>query len=222
MVLTLVTLSTTLSTRVAAQEDEDDRKRGFELPYFAPKLMLTAAGEGETDFGTIAGVGTPTLSDDLEAGYGVGLAYMHPLLGLLALGGQISVLSWTSESAADADLDRNLLLDFSFVPQVNLDIAIVEVYASLPIGFTLDFVGDDRSFSAGAASASVGTGTGYHIGLMLGARVALSRTFGLLGEIGYVAHSFSHEVEAMVLGVTASNDVDFSMGQGALNLGVYF
>ncbi len=211
----------TLSSQAAAQDDYDDDRGRFDSPYFAAKLLLNFGGEGTLDGGPVLGVNT-TIEDDLEPAYGLGLAYMHPVIEILALGGQLSVISWNSESAADADVDRNLLVDISFVPQLNFDIAIVELYASVPVGFTLDFIGDDTAFSNGAASASVGTGIGYHVGILIGARLGLTRSFGLLGEIGYMAHGFSHEVEGMVLGATATNDVDVTLGQLVLNLGLYF
>lgn len=219
--IAMLSLCTTLSSQAAAQDDDYDDDRGrFESPYFAAKLLLHFGGEGDVE-STAFGV-TGSATDDLDPAYGLGVAYMHPLVDFFTLGGQLSVVSWNGESANDADVDRNLYVDLSLVPQLNFDVAIVELYLNVPIGFTLDFIGDDASFGNDIASASVGTGLGYHFGILLGARLGLAKSFGLLGEIGYMAHSFSHEVEGMVLGATATDDFDVSLGQLVLNLGLYF
>lgn len=198
-----------------------DRNADAEDPYFAAKLMLGVAGEGEIEFDGLAGAGG---EGDLEVTYGAGLQYQHPLHEFFSLGGQLSLRSWQSEVEEDApvDVDRNLLFDISLVPagryMVDHD---VELYLAIPVGLALDFPGDDGFAAGGAASAEVNTGVGLNLAFMLGARFTVSEGFGLLAELGYQLHSFSHELEAMAAGVTTSTEFDVSLGQVAINVGVF-
>jgi hypothetical protein len=180
--------------------------------YFAAKLMLGVAGEADVEVDGVPG----SIESDLELTYGAGVQYMHPLHEHFSLGGQVALRSWQTEAGDAANADRNLLLDVSLVPAGRVAIDHdAELYLAVPVGLALDFWGDDE-FAGGAGEVS--TGIGLSVAFMLGARFALSTGFGLLGELGYELHSFTHEVE--VAGV--SGDADVSMGQLAINLGVFF
>jgi hypothetical protein len=78
------------------------------------------------------------------------------------------------------------------------------------------------SVGNGLASADVSAGIGFNVAFMLGARFAVSDGFGLLAEVGYELHSFTHTATATAGGVEVENDFDVSMGQLAINLGVFF
>jgi hypothetical protein len=191
-----------------AQADDDDS-------YFAAKLMLSIAGN----------VGVGELDDDAEPSYGVALAYMHPLHKYFVLGGEVSVQSWQTESAADLDLDRNLLLDLTLVPQLRLPVGgIVELYVSLPIGVALDFLnGVDDVNVGGIASADIDPAVGLAFSALVGARFTLLGGFGVLAELGYSLHSFSHGVDAQAGAVAIDGgDIDVTVEQFALRAGVYF
>jgi hypothetical protein len=184
--------------------------------HFAAKLMLGFGGEAEVEVDDIAGFefGGQT---DMEMTYGLGLAYMHPLHEYFALGGQLALLSWTTDGLEDIDADRSSMIDVSLVPQAKYAVMDnLELYASLPLGLTFGFFGEDEI----PPSLEVGGGFGFNAALMLGARVALSDGFGLLGELGYAYHAVTYPVEEQLSGADA--DLDISMGQLALNLGVWF
>jgi len=202
VVYSLITIATLVALQGRALADLD-------TPYIAPKLMLGFGGEHSVE-SSFDGV-TSAIDQKLEPSYGVGLAGFNPM-GLFALGGQLSLMSWGD--TADRT-DRTLLFEVSALPQLNLALAIVEVYLNVPIGLTLDFAGED----AYGPGYKVGTGLGYHLGLMLGLRVGLG-DLGLLAELGYVYRAFSREVESELTGATSDWDIDF--GQAALNVGVYF
>ena len=178
-------------------------------PQFAAKLMLGLGGDVELDpDGT-----TVNFEDDLEVTWGVGVHFLYPVIKWFAIGGQIAVQSWTPDTADDS----NVLLDIVALPAGLLPLADkVQLYASVPIGISLDFWGDDP------AVGDIGTGFGFTVGIMLGAQFALSDSFGLLAELGFVGHGWEHEAEASAVGVTVQNDVEVNISQFALNFGAYF
>lgn len=180
------------------------------------KLMLGLGGEAELDVDNDLGAGDS--QDDMELGYGLGVAYMVPLHRYFALGGQLAVFSWTTERLDEANADRNMLIDLSLVPQLKYAVSrSVELYASLPLGLTIDAWGEDEF-----ANAEVTGGLGFNLALMLGVRGAIGDSWGLLGELGYVYHAFSHTLEVDTPVGTAENDFDISTGQIGLNAGVWF
>jgi len=182
--------------------------------YIAAKLMLGFGGEGEIEADDLGGVGVDG-EGDLEASYGIGAAFMQPLHEYFALGGQLSFLSWTSDLAEDLDFDRSTLLDLAIVPQAKYAVMDnLELYASLPLGLTFDFFGEDDWFGA-----EVEDGFGFNLALLLGVRVGLNDDFGLLGELGYAYHAFSHGTETAI---GEGPDLEISLGQLALNVGGYF
>lgn len=196
-----------LSSSAFAQDIRNDTDA-----YLAGKLLLGFGGDGEIEFDELGGFGGDT---DMELSYGLGAAYMHPLHENFVLGGQLGVASWTTDLFEDFDLDRNTWVDLSIVLQGRIAVTdIIELYASLPLGLAFDFVGEDD-----VANSEVGTGFGFHFALMFGARVALDQDWGLLGELGYAQHTFSHSTE--ILGMDGP-DLDVSAGQLQLNLGAYY
>jgi len=205
----------------AAQEvrSQDD-------PYVAIKLALGVGGS--TGLETSAAGLTVSGKDDLEPSIGLAGAYMHPLHRYFVLGGQLGFLSWQTQSGDNANLNRNWLLDLTLVPAGRLPLTDdIELSLGIPVGLAVDFWGDDR-ISAGVGginvvAGDVGTGLGFTIGVMLGARFALSKSIGLVVELGYVAHDFSHTVDTTVAGLaTVSTDVTFTPGQPTLMAGVSF
>lgn len=200
-----------LSVAGAHAQDVDD-------PYFAAKLLLGVAGEGEIEIDGVPGEG----EGDLELSYGAGLQYQNPLHDYFSLGGQLALRSWQSEAGDTANSDRNLLLDISVVPAGRYAVKPeIELYLAIPVGLSLDFWGDDGFAAGNAASAEVSTGVGFNLGFMVGGRFLLGDDVGLLAELGYQLHSFSHEVDAMAAGVSVSPEFDVSLGQFAINLGVF-
>jgi hypothetical protein len=212
-------LVTCLGSSLASAQDYDGPRRGVarDSGHIDIKLMLGLGGEVEYD-GDVGPIDY-SVEDDLNLSYGVGVAYLHPLHRYFALGAQVSLLSWIGDAAEDADGDRNLFIDISLLPQgryaINTD---VELYLSVPLGLTFSVPGDDEVVVAGTTAAEINTAVGFHIGAMLGARFAISDGFGLLAELGYVAHAATHEVEA----AGVAEDLDLAHGQFALNLGVWF
>lgn len=208
-VFAIIALGCLLAVHGRAAADD-----GLDTPYIAPKLMLGFGGGTDVDFNSDSVLGAIDESSDdpdLEPSYGVGIAGFNPM-GLFALGGQLALISWGPDAP---NTSRSLFFELSALPQLNLALAIVEVYLNVPIGLTVDFADDD----AYGPGNTVHTGLGYHLGFMVGARVGLG-DMGLLAEIGFIHRAFSHEVEDNASMETT--DVDMELDQAALNVGVYF
>jgi hypothetical protein len=98
----------------------------------------------------------------------------------------------------------------------------------VPIGVSLDFLNQVSANAGGVAGASVDAdpAVGFTVSFMAGARFALADSFGLLAELGYSIHSFSHDVSVSAnvgaLGGSVNTNVDVDIGQFALNAGVFF
>jgi hypothetical protein len=196
--------------QVARAEDALDEN------YFGLKLVLGVGGEASAE--TTVGNVTASGDTDLDPSFGGAVEYMAPLHEYFVLGGMAEVASWQTDNGND----RNVLLDLDVVPQLRFPVtSMIELSLGVPVGFSLDFWGGD-SVDSNLADADVSTGVGFNIGGLAGLRVSLVDGFGLLAEIGYQVHSFSHSAEATVLGATASQDFDVSLGQFVVNLGVFF
>jgi hypothetical protein len=180
----------------------------------AVKLMLGLGGDVEIDpDGT-----SFTIEDDLDVTWGGGVHILCPVIKWFAIGGQVAVQSWSPDNADDS----NVLLDIVALPAGLLPLTdSVQLTLSVPLGISLDFVGDDAA-GTDVIGAEVTTGFGFTIGIMLGAQFAVSDGFGVLAELGYVGHGWTHEVEASAGPLTTSSEFELNTSQFALNLGVYF
>ncbi|MDH5674495.1 MAG: hypothetical protein OEZ06_20375 [Myxococcales bacterium] len=196
--------------------------------YGAVTLLLGFGGEAEYDSQNV-NVNVQGQSD-LEASLGLGGRYMAPLHKHFALGGALGFLSWQTNARDNNNLDRSSLLDLSLVPAGVLPVGRdLELYLSLPLGLTLGFGNEEAAASAGGvtmATVETDPGVGLNLGLMFGLRVPVSGSIGFLGELGFSYHAFSQDVTSRitVLGNTTSTtaEVDVSMGQLAMNLGIFF
>lgn len=206
----------TLSAPAAAQSDSGSRDEA----YFALKLMLGLAGDASVDYGNASS------NDDLKLTYGGGLAYMVPLHRYFALGGQLAIQSWQTKGGDNLNTDRNVMGDLALVPQGRLPLTHdIELYIALPLGLSLDIL-NGASYDLlglGLVQFDADNALGFTVSLLFGARFALSDNFGLLAEVGYTRHDFSHDVHAQALGVGATvNGIDVTLEQVALNLGAFF
>jgi hypothetical protein len=217
-------LATALMTgHAAAQNNAQTQSR--DENYFAAKLMLGIGGDVDASIGNASG------SSDAELTFGGGFGYMVPLHRYFVLGGQLSVQSWQSKAGDNANADRNVMGDLTAVPQGRLPLTHdVELYLAVPIGLSLDFLNRSQVTAGvaglGGASVDVDPALGFTVSFMAGARFALADNLGLLAELGYSLHTFSHSVTVSgnVLGIGggASTDLDIDIGQFALNAGVFF
>jgi hypothetical protein len=195
--------------QVARAEDALDES------YFGLKLVLGVGGKASAET-TVAGV-RGSADTDLDPTFGGAIEYMAPLHHYFVLGGMAEVASWQTDNGND----RNVLLDLDVVPQLRFPVTgMIELSLGVPVGFSLDFWGGD-SVDTNIAQADISTGVGFNIGGLAGLRVSLVGGFGLLAEIGYQVHSFSHSAEVSTVIGRGSQDFDVSLGQFVVNLGVF-
>ncbi len=179
------------------------------------KFMLGLAGEVEFEGPAVLGFVLEG-EDDLEPTLGGGIGADLPLHKYFLLGAMFGFHSWIWDGAEDANWDRSFLLDFSLVPKGRYPFknAPVSLYVGLPVGLCLNLFDEDN-----VAPAEVDVGLGLNFSALFGVLLELSDSVGLLAEIGYTLHSFSHDVEPAAGGTI---EVDVFMEQFALNVGVYF
>jgi hypothetical protein len=207
-----------LANLITAHATAQDKTQSRDQNYFAAKLMLGIGGSVDV------GLGNLSASGDAELTFGGGFAYMVPLHRYFVLGGQLAVQSWQTKAGDNANAGRNVMGDLTVVPQGRLPLTHdVELYLAMPIGLSLDFLNQANVDVAGVANVDIDPAVGFTISFMAGARFGLSESFGLLAELGYSLHSFSHSASAQAAGVGVSlNNVDIDIGQFALNAGVFF
>jgi hypothetical protein len=227
--LSLFALGLLASSTAQAERDEplDDR-------YAVVKLMLGFNGRVAIDPHA-----PPPASDsyDLSTSFGVAAEYNVPLHDFFSIGALLGVTSWRSSPGSDASASRNLDFDLALVPRGRFVVSpALELYVAVPIGLALDFLNElnlSNSLSLpvlgtnAGISIDGGSALGFMIAAMVGARVALASGFGLIAELGYVHHAFTHSVTtnfdlAGLASTSVKTNLALSLGELALNIGVFF
>jgi hypothetical protein len=204
----------------------------FDDRYAVVKLMLGLDGRVGTD-------PHPPESDSyrLNTSFGAAAEYNVPLHDFFSIGALLGVTSWRSSPGGDASASRNLDFDLALVPRGRFVVSsALEFYVAIPIGLALDFLNELNvhntlllpviNTSAGL-SVDGGNALGFMIAAVVGARIALASGFGLIAELGYVHHSFTHSVTTNfdlsgLASTSVKADVSLSLGELALNVGVFF
>jgi hypothetical protein len=216
-----------LAVGSAAHAQNDQALEGS---YVALKVTLGIGGtvENTAAFDNLPAVGPLYLSreDDLELTYGLAGQYMVPLHRYFALGGQLGFLTWRSQPLdSNADIARNVAFDLAVVPQGRVQVATgFELYLAIPIGVTLNLLNQaDRTDATRSLRFEGNAGIGFTIAAMLGARLGITPGFGAFAEIGYAYRTIGHNVTVYFGDSEIGNvDLDVSLGQFAVNLGVFF
>lgn len=197
--LLLVAVLALASSTAHAQDDQDAHMD----PELVAKLLLGLGGD----------IGDEGPAVDLEPTLGGAVHYEHPLHRYIVLGGYLGLSSWNTTPGSDIGYDRTLMLDISVLPKLRLPIEReLELYLAIPAGLTLDFAsGED-------VGGDSDTGTGYNLQLLIGGQLGFTDGFGLMGEMGYAIHSFSHSFDT----AAGALDVSRTMRQFVISLGVYF
>jgi hypothetical protein len=205
-------LSLGLSAWSAAASAQSSRDRGDMRDKIIAKILLGLGGDAKVETNLINLSGT----DDLETSTGLAGHYEHPFNDYFVLGGCLAFQSWTTAGESDSDIDRNTLMDLSVLPKVRYALNdTAELYIAVPIGLTFDSLND--SFYDDAD-----TGAGWNLSFLFGGQLALTDGLGLMGEMGYSTHSFSHTWTLSTPIGNAKSDYDVSLQQFAVTLGMYF
>jgi hypothetical protein len=197
---------------IHAQNDNSDQGATMMDITYNPKFMLGLGGSAETDLDINGPLPTVHSDDDMEPSLGAGFEVDFPLHKYFLLGGMFSFHSWITDVLDDATGDRNYMFDFSLVPKARFPFekTPVAIYLALPIGFSLDSYDEDN------APVDVDVGYGMNLSVLVGAQVNLTSYFGLMLELGYSYHYFSHDIS------NPGGEAEGDLHQFQLNVGVYF
>jgi hypothetical protein len=154
-----------------------------------------------------------TRSTSLDPTFGVNLRVDVPVAGYLLLGPLFQFGAWRPDVSGETP-SRSFYLDIDLFVRgripIEADPVAFQLWAGVPIGLTLSFLGEETS------EQLEGFGLGWNIGLLFGGAVHFTKKFGMFAEIGWVQHKMSHERDG------ASGDVDFRLAQGNFNIGFVF
>lgn len=160
--------------------------------------------------------------------------YLFSAHRFLALGGLFGLHSWHSEAADLTGESTSFGFDVGFVIQPRLPLSSrFELYLSVPLSLTLSLLNEYKAWTElqhldQGVAEDVDQAYGFGVGVMLGARYALSGRFGVLLEFGYQRFAFSHEVnfrlheDPPMMGSGTSLGLDMVTQQFRLNAGVFF
>lgn len=224
-----------LTNRAVAQSDA-------ELPeaYLAIKAVLGFEGSASvhndrytlTQNDDAAPIVIPEVDSaaDLNTSFGAEAQYVFSLHRYFGVGGVFGMRAW--KSAAGESTSFNF--DVGLSPQFRIPVSTqFELYVAVPIAVVLSVLGEYKAWSEARHSAygtakSVSPTYGYGLGLLAGARFAISGSFGGLLEVGYQRYAFTHGVQFQILesldmmGLGTRLELDVVTEQLRVNAGVFF
>jgi hypothetical protein len=173
-------------------------------------------------------------------GLGAEIDYLFSAHRLLAVGGLFGMHTWHSKQADSNGEGTNFGFEVGVVIQPRLPLSSkFELYISLPITLTLSILNEYKTWTElrhfdpmtgdpqGTAD-DVDPNYGYGLGALLGARYAISGSFGVLTELGYQRFAFTHDVDFKIsvaldkMGSGAELGVAAVTHQFRWNVGVFF
>jgi hypothetical protein len=145
---------------------------------------------------------------ELGTTYGFNIRGDAPVAGYVLLGPMLQLGAWSPDTTPETG--NNYYVDLDLVIRLRVPITTstfnYQLWVGMPIGLTLDVLGDDVPNVAGM-------GVGWNIGVLFGGAVHFTPKFGLFSEAGYLQHKLSHAAEL-------GPDLDFALRQWCLNLGI--
>jgi hypothetical protein len=190
---------------VAAAQDDSSAPRITERDKLVVKALLGLGGDAD--------IGKSNA--DLDPSFGGAAQYERLLSKLFVLGGYAALQSWNTAPGEDIGLGRSTLVDVSALLKLRLPLnESAELYVAPLLGLTLDSAAND------AFGGDTNLGIGWNFSALAGGQLAFSRSLGIMGEMGYGRHAFSHTVKPT--GGGARVDADVTMQQFNVTLGMYF
>ncbi|HVW27223.1 MAG TPA: hypothetical protein VHC69_17775 [Polyangiaceae bacterium] len=153
------------------------------------------------------------VSQNLDTTLGFNIRGDVPVIRYMLIGPLLTFGSWRPDVAGSS---HGYYLDVDFylrgrIP-IDLDKIGLSLWAGVPIGLTMDFLGGNLG------SGLDGFGIGWNVGVLVGAAVHFTPRFGMFTEIGWLQHKMSHDASS---GAT-SGSADFRLSQGVFNIGFIF
>ena len=202
----LVIMVTLIGTTTTVRAEDDEAPPPDLLQPMSPKLVVKP----------LLGLGGDVNDADLDPTFGGAVHYEHPIVELFVLGAYAGIQSWNTTVGNDLGLGRSTLIDISVLPKVRVALnERLELYIAVPVGLTIDFA---DGASLGGSDAN--TGIGWNLQPMFGGQFAIVDGFGIMGEMGYMLHKFSHTLTPSTPGASEA-DVDVDMQQFLITAGVF-
>jgi hypothetical protein len=184
---------------------------GYEPP--APPRPKSALDRSHDLIGLHLGLGGSEelngSSEDMATTYGVNLRADYPVARYLLIGPLFQFGAWRPD-VEHSTYDYYTDIDLYLRGRVPIDQGSLglQVWAGIPVGLTLSFLGGDH------AALFNDAGFGWNIGVLVGAAIHFTREFGLFTELGWMQHKMSHGSA-----VNGGEDGGFRLSQTNLNLG---
>lgn len=169
--------------------------------------------------GTVERSADTRLRADLDTTYGANLRSDIPVARYLLLGPLFQFAAYRADVSPKPNRDYTVDIDLYVRGRLPLELDKIglQLWAGVPVGLTLSFLGATTAENGGAATSKLsGFGVGWNIGFLLGGALHFSKTFGMFAEVGWVQHRMSHDFE------NRDGDTSFAFSQTAVNLGFMF
>jgi len=162
------------------------------------------------------------------------VAYLFSAHRFFAIGPLLGLHSWRSEAASTLGESTSLGVDLGLILQPRIPLGSrFELYLSIPLNLTLSILNEYRTWTEvqhgdQGAAESVDPAYGWGIGVLVGARYAITSGVGLLLELGWQRYAFTHEVQYRLsstldeMGSGTGLDLDLVTSQFRVNAGVFF
>jgi hypothetical protein len=145
---------------------------------------------------------------DLDTTLGFNIRADIPVFRYMLIGPLLDFGAWRPDGPGSS---RNYYLDVDVFVRgripIKLDKIGLSLWAGVPIGLTLDFLGSQEGASLD------GFGLGWNVGVMFGGAIHFTNRFGMFTEIGWLQHKMSHDASS------GSGSTDFRISQGIWNIG---
>jgi hypothetical protein len=151
-----------------------------------------------------------SVESNLDSTLGFNLRVDIPVARYLLLGPLFQLGAWRPDVPGPTP-SRNYYFDLDLFVRgripIEADPVAFQVWAGVPIGLTLSFLGEETGQNLD------GLGLGWNIGLLFGGAVHFTKKFGMFAEVGWIQHKMSHERDV------GTGDIDFRLSQGNFNIG---
>jgi len=146
-------------------------------------------------------------AQDLDTTLGFNLRADSPIAKYVLLGPMLQLSSWRPDVSPSASHDYAIDLDLvlRFRAPITTSTLNYQLWVGMPIGATLDILGDSKSDTS--------VGIGWNVGVLFGGAVHFTPKFGLFAEVGWQQHRIEHSQDPLP-------DLDFKLQQACLNLGI--
>lgn len=183
-----------------------------------PEIETETTINGQTNTNTTDGQEV-----DMETSNAFGAHFGVPVHRFFTVGGRVSYVSYLTEGMDRGDIDRLSLLNIDAAPKARYPLAggSAEIYATVPVGITLNFPNEDFQDQAGS-NAEYNTTTTWNISLLGGASYRFTSNIGVFAEGGLYNQNVKWVVEGSSQNTETTRTTTASFSQFGLLAGAFF